>query len=153
MSMMNSEKGSKALLKAISGDENPAEGRANAVASSVRRSEDSDEKAGAKISDDVMLAGGAEILEQAADLSEQTGGHAFTEEELEQATYMAMDIYREARQQQGKLDQGAVGQDLNELKAAEADGTLEEQIPGITEHSQKAGRTQPAEDVAGPVEQ
>jgi len=151
MSMMNSEKGSKALLKSIEG-ENPVEGLANAVASIVMRLEDSAEKAGAKISGDVMMAGGAEILEQAADLSEQAGGHAFTEEELEQAVYMAMDLYREARTQQGKLDQGSFGQDLNDLKAAEADGTLEEQIPGITEHSQKAGQTQPVEDVAVPVE-
>ncbi len=145
MSLMNDEKGLQGLLKAIGGDDNPVEGLANVVASIVMRVEDSADKSGTKISGDVLIHGGAEILEQVADLAEQAGVHEFTEEELESATYMAMDIYRDARQSQGKLDQGAFGQDLKELQAAEADGSLEQQVPGITEHSQRPGRTQPLE--------
>ena len=138
MSLMNDEKGVQNLLKSIEGDGDPIKGLANAVASIVMRVEDSAVKAGEEISGDVLMHGGAEILEQAADLSEQVGGHAFTPEEMESATYMAMDLYRESRGD--KIDQGEQGESMQELQAAEADGSLEKQIPGITEHSQKPGQ-------------
>jgi len=135
MTVMNDKKGLEMILKAIESGESPVNGLANAVASIVMRVEDSARKSGQKVSGDVLLHGGAEILEQAADIAEQAGGHAFTAEELEKATYIAMDLYREARGD--KIDQGKAGESAQELKAAEADGSLEQQIPGLTEHAQQ----------------
>lgn len=137
MTMMNDKKGLKVLLEAIGGDDNPVEGLANVVTSIIIRVEDSAKKSGTEIGGDVLLHGGAEILEQAADLAEQAGVHTFTDDELETATYMAMDMYREARQSQGQIDEGKFGEDMKELQAAEADGSLEQQVPGITEYAQK----------------
>ncbi len=146
MTLMNDKKGLKVLLEVIGGDDNPVEGLANAVVSIIMRVEDSAKQAGTEIGGDVLLQGGAEILEQAADLAEQAGVHTFTDDELESATYMAMDMYREARQAQGQIDQGKFGEDMSELQAAEADGSLEQQVPGITEYARKQG---PPPDAGG----
>lgn len=131
MSIMNDKKGMKKILDAIESGENPVVGLANVVTAIVVRVEDSAKQSGQEISGDVLLQGGAEILEQTADLAEQAGSHAFTEEELEQATYLSMDQYRKARGD--KIDQKEQGASLQELQAAEADGSLEQQIPGLTE--------------------
>ena len=133
MKLMNDEKGIDGLLKAIQGDGDPIQGLADTVAAIVIRVEDSAQKQGVEISPDVLLHGGTELLEQAADLSEQAGNHKFDDKELEAALYRSMDIYRSMREQQGKLPTEQLGQDLQELQAAEKEGSLEEMFPGITE--------------------
>lgn len=138
MRLMNDEKGLDGLLQSIQGDGNPVEGLANTVASIVIRVEDSAQKNGMEISGDVLMQGGTELLEQAADLAEQAGIHEFSETELESALYMAMDIYRETRQQQGKLPTEALGQELEGLRTADREGSIEDMIPGITEYAEKA---------------
>lgn len=138
MSLLHDEKGLSGLLQSIQGDGNPVEGLANTVASIVIRVEDSAQKQGIEISGDVLMHGGTELLEQAADLAEQGGVHEFSDDELESALYLAMDIYRTTREQQGKLPTEQLGLDLQELQAAEQDGSLEKQFPGITEYGQKS---------------
>jgi hypothetical protein len=135
MAIMNDKKGARKMLKVIESGDDPVKGLANAVAAIVMRVEKSAKQSGQEISADVLMHGGAEILEQAADLAEQSGGHAFTEEELEKATYIAMDLYREARGD--KINQEEQGASMQELQAAEADGSLEQQLPGLAEHAQK----------------
>jgi len=137
MSLMNDEKALDVLLQSIQGDGNPIEGLANTVASIVMRVEDSAQQNGVEISGYVLMHGGMELLEQAADLAEQAGVHEFSDTDLESALYLSMDIYRTARQGQGKLDQNKFVQDLEEVKAAEADGSLEKEIPGLTELSKR----------------
>ena len=147
MSLLHNEKALSGLLKAMKGDGNPVEGLANTVASIVMRVEDSAQKKGIEISGDVIMHGGTELLEQAAELAEKAGVHKFSDDEIESALYLAMDIYRTTRQQQGKLPTEQFGQDMQELQAAEKDGSLEKMIPGIgkyaEQHPSEAG--QPAE--------
>lgn len=135
MSIMNDKKGIEKILKVIESGDSPANGLANAVAGIVMRVENSARQNGQEISGDVLLHGGMEILEQAADLAEQAGGHAFTEDELESASYIAMDLYRESSGD--KMDQDKQAESMQELQAAEADGSLEQQLPGLAEHAQK----------------
>lgn len=136
MKLMNDEKGIDGLLKSIQGDGDPIQGLANTVAAIVIRVEDSAQKQGVEISPDVLMHGGTELLEQAADLAEQAGIHEFSEEDLESALYQSMDIYRSMRE--GKLPTEQLGQDLQKLQAAEQDGSLEEMFPGITEFGNKS---------------
>jgi len=135
MNLLHDEKNLDGMLQALSGDGNPVEGLANVVASIVMRVEDSAEKNGVQISGDVLMQGGTNLLEQAAELVEEAGIHEFSEDELGTAVNMAMDIYRSARQQQGKLPTEQLGAEMQELQAAEQDGSLEQLIPGITEHA------------------
>lgn len=137
MSLLHNEKGLSALLQSIQGDGNPVEGLANTVASVVIRVEDSAQQQGAEISGDVLMHGGTELLEQAAELAQEAGIHDFSDDDLESALYLAMDIYRTTRQQQGKLPTEQLGQDMQELQAAEQDGSLEKAIPGLTKYAQE----------------
>jgi hypothetical protein len=150
MSIMNDKKGMDKILKAIESGESPVSGLANVVSAIIMRVEDSAKQSGQEISPDVMLHGGAEIMEQAADLAEQAGGHSFTEEELESASYIAMDLYREARG--NKIDQKRAVESMDEIMASEADGSLEQQVPGLTAHGQKNQPPQGQPPQGGPAQ-
>ncbi len=135
MKMLYDEKAVQKLLTSMEGDGNPVEGLANALVQVVMRLEDSSEQAGEKISPDVLLHGGTELLEQMVDLSEQAGGHKFKEKEIESALYLALDTYRTTRQQQGRLDEDALGADMEQLVQADYKGELDSLIPGIGEYA------------------
>lgn len=137
MRLINDKKGLSKLLKSIEGAGNPVEGLANTVASIVIRVEDSAKQKNVEMSPDVLMHGGTELLEQAAELAEAAGIHEFSEQDLENALNIAMDIYRTTRQQQGKLPTEQLSQDLQEVQAAEQGGELEQMFPGITEVSQR----------------
>ncbi len=148
MRLLHDEGGLKKTLEAIAGDGDPIEGLANVVAGIVMRVEDSATQSGAEISGDVLMQGGTELLEQAAELAEEADIHDFSEEELGQAHQQAMHLYMATRQQQGKLPPEKFAQDLQELQAAEQDGSLETMIPGIAEFAEqqvaKASQAKPA---------
>jgi len=119
-------------------DGNPVEGLANALVMLVMRVEDSALEQGQKISGDVLLHGGTELLEQMADLAQQAGVHDFDESEIETALYLALDTYRVTRQQQGKLPEDELKADMQQLVQADQAGNLEEIIPGIGEYAKNA---------------
>ncbi len=140
--MMNTKEGAKKIVQAIQADGDPVTGLATAVSAIIMRLEDSAEKKGVEIDSDILMHGGAELMSVAADLSKQVGAHQFTDEEIEAAAYKAIDMYRVTRQEQGKLDQQAIGEDLQMLQAAEQQGGLESVLPGISQAVQ--GMDQPA---------
>ena len=135
MKMLDDRKALPKILESIEAGGKPAEGLANALAMLVMRLEDSSTQQGQKISGDVMLHGGTELLEQMVELVEQAGGHKFTEKEMEAALYLALDQYRTTRQQQGKLPEEELQSDMQELMRADQAGGLEEMIPGIGEYA------------------
>lgn len=134
----NGNKVSPQVMEALKGDGNPVDGLANATAMVVMRTEDSATQKGRKIPGDVVFHAGTEVLEDLADLASQAGIHDFTEEEMEGAAYQALDIYRAQRQQQGSLDMGAIGQDFEQIMAAEKSGQLDQMFPGIEGYAKKA---------------
>jgi len=138
-----SEGGQKSILDSIAGggqggDGNPVEGLANALVMLVMRLEDSAEQAGTKMSGDVMLHGGSELLELMVEMAEEAGIHTFDDSEIESALYLALDTYRATRQQQGKLPEEQLQADFEEVQRAEQAGQLEEVIPGIGEYAKRA---------------
>ena len=138
MQMLDDEKALPQILESIRGDGNPVEGLANALVALVMRLEDSAEEQGQKISGDVMLHGGTELLEQMVEIAEKAGVHEFDEKEMESALYLALDTYRATRQEQGKLPEEALQADMQELVQADQAGGLEELIPGITKYAETA---------------
>ena len=146
MKLIFNKQGVQNILKAIKGDGKPVDGLANALVMVVTRLEDSAEQAGQKISPDVVMHGGVELLEQLADLAQKAGVHDFSKKELDGALYRAMDLYRERRQQQGKLPVDQLKGDFQQMQQAEQQGTLENDLPGITQFAQNA----PAPDKKAP---
>jgi hypothetical protein len=83
MRLIYDKKGVKRIVESLDGAGNPVEGLASTLAGVARRLIDSAEKNGVQFSTDVMLHGTGELAEQLANLSAESGGHKYTEDELE----------------------------------------------------------------------
>lgn len=150
MTMAYDEKMMPQIITTMEGDGNPVEGLGNVVAMIVMRLEDSAKQSGIEISGDVMYHGAVELIEQLAELGEEAGVATFKEEDLESALYIALDIYRSTRQDQGVLPVDEISQDMNDLVAAEQAGTLDQMLPGVSEFAarqQGSGKPQRGREV------
>lgn len=139
------EKTAPQILKRLQASGNPIEGLASATVNVVLGLKDSAEKAGQKLDPAVLLHGGAELMENIAELSDAAGVHKFTPEELEQATYAAMDQYGTIEKERGTLDTAAFEEDARMLLEADQAGRLDELLPGITEKAKQMGGAKPQE--------
>lgn len=108
-------------------DQDPVDGLAVAAVTAVQRVQAAAERAGEKIDGGVMFHGGVEIIETLADDAATLGIYDFTPEDLEAATYRAMDLYRESM----PPDPAAVQDDMQALLEADRAGRLGEVLPGI----------------------
>ena len=132
-SVIYDEKSLPQIIESLKGDGNPVEGLANTAVGVVVRVQDSAEQAGQALPQEVVFNAGVEILEDLAGLSEKAGVHEFTPEELEGATFQAMDRYRELR---GGADGAALAgakEDFNKIVAIDQAGRLDEVVPGLSE--------------------
>jgi hypothetical protein len=95
---------------------------------------DSGSRQGIEFDNAIVLAAGEEFMGDAANFSENAGMHEFTDKEMETAVYIAADVYRGLQQDGGNIDPNAAAANMETLAAAEANGTLEEVLPGVTEN-------------------
>lgn len=82
MRLIYGEKTLPSVIKSLEGDGNPVEGLANTISTVVMRLVDSAAKKGVELPPDVVMYGAGELIEQLADLSKESGGHAYTDEEM-----------------------------------------------------------------------
>lgn len=85
---------------------------------------------------EIIMHGGAEILEDLADLAGQPGPdgqpiHTYTEDDVNQAMIHAVNLYRITATQAGMLDEEALAQEFADILNAQEDGTLGKMLPGI----------------------
>lgn len=138
------------VLERIKATPNPVEGLATVVATTVFRVQQSAVEAGQELSPDVLMQGGQEVLLDLADQVAKAGIHDYSEQEIEAATYAAVDQYREMAGKAGFLDEGAAVQDANSLVQMDRTGELDETLPGLKEKfAGIGGGDQPAEDPKG----
>lgn len=142
MNLIYDEKGLQQTLESLEGDGSPIEGLASTLIGVVSRLEDSAEEAGTPISGDVVYHGGVELLEQLAEMSSKAKLHDYSEEDMESALFMALDQYRQMRQQQGKLPEDELKADFNSILQAEQAGNLDQALPGIEEYAARASQQQ-----------
>ena len=139
MKMVFDKSGLENMVQSIAGDGNPVQGLGNTLAMLVMRLEDSAEQSGQEIPGDVKYHGSVELLEHLADLAKVAKIHDFSEEEMESALYLALDQYRVARQEQGKLPVEALKSDMNQLLQAEQSGNIDQVLPGLSDYAKQAG--------------
>lgn len=137
LNLIYDEKTKDRVIERLGATDDPVDDLANTVAVTVMGLQDSAERSGRKISDDVLFHGGIEILEDLANLAEKAGIHSFSEDELEAATYRALDTYREMATQAGKIDPEALKQEFGSILQADKQGALEQVLPGIGQAAQK----------------
>jgi hypothetical protein len=133
------KKSKDSVQQGLAGGDNPVAGLANTAAMVVARVEESAEEGGQELPDGVVLHAGMEILSDLANLAGEAGIHDFTDEEIEAATYQAMDRYREIRGD--KIDGEKYAAEFEQLKQADASGELDQQFPEL---AQRYGQQQPA---------
>lgn len=131
MKLMYSDQVMPKVLERIKGNGNPIEGLAGATVMLVSRLDDSAQAQGQAIDADVKFQGASELMEQLAELAQTAGIHEYAPEEIEAAVYLALDTYRALRQQQGRLDMGAINEDMRTLVQADQAGRLGELLPGV----------------------
>lgn len=85
MRLIYNEKTLPAVLQSLEGEGNPPLGLANTTLAVIKRLEQSAAKAGKEIPPDAHAQGTVEIMQLLAELSEKTGGHEYTRDELEAA--------------------------------------------------------------------
>lgn len=139
------------VLQAIEADGNPVEGLANVLTMIVMRLEDSAKQSGTELTADVMFHGARELLEQLVDLAEQAGIAQIDEKQMDSAFYLALDMYRSQRQEQGALNTDELKAGMNEIMQAEQQGQLDELLPGLSEFAKNA--PQPPPDAIRPQDQ
>ena len=127
------------IIESLAGDGNPVDGLANTAVSIVVRVLDSAEQAGQAIPPDVVFGAGVEIIENLADLAGKAGVHEFTEQEIEGATFQAMDLYREMKGRDGGAARPQIVQDFNNIVELDQAGRLDEVAPGLGEKFAQGG--------------
>ncbi len=133
LSAVYDDKSLPQIIESLKGDGDPLDGLANTAVAVVVRVQDSAEKAGQALSPDVVFQAGIEILEDLAELAGKAGVHEFTAQEIEGATFRAMDIYREMKGRDGGADRPEIVESFNRVVALDQAGKLDEMAPGLTE--------------------
>jgi hypothetical protein len=119
---------------------------ANVTVWLVTMLETSAEQSGDKVPDDVLLHGAIALMEELAEVSEAAKIHTYTEQELNAALLKAVDLYREAGTQSGKINPDDLKQEFGQIVDADKAGNVQSVLPGIETAPQGAPAAQPAPD-------
>jgi hypothetical protein len=95
------------------------------------------EGGGVNVGPDVMMQGGAEIIEELAELSDRAGAHTYTDEEKQAALYKGADLMQAQMKQKGEITPDQAKKNLDQLKSADQEGELDK-IPGLKDLAGKA---------------
>lgn len=138
------------ILQSLDATNDPIMNLANTIVQVVHFVATSAKASQTEISGDVLIQGGAEVMGDLADLAGKVGIHDYSDDEIEGATYRAMDLYRELQKQDGSLDINAAKQDMKDIMVADKEGRLDELLPGVQERY--GVKKPPAEGEAPPEE-
>ena len=135
------------VLKMLQAGDDPIDGLAVTAASIVSRVQDAAEQAGQKLSGDILLHGGAEIVADLAMIATKAKIHDFEQspKDFEAAWYRALDEYRVMRQAAGKIDQNIAKQDLATLQQADQTGELATLMQRMQSRQAAPGGGEPTE--------
>lgn len=87
--------------------------------------------AGQDMPDEVIFHGGAEIVEELVDLGEELGLFELDDQQVEQAFYRAVDIYRQVSPRMDDAAKQSLTAEFEQVVAADKEGRLGEIIPGM----------------------
>lgn len=110
--------------------EDPTDALANAAMTLVKNFADSAANSGKPIPGDVLMhAGTNEVLPDLAELAEKAGYHEYTDDELNNSLFKAMDMYQAVNTE--SLNKDELNQDFQSMMQADKEGRLGEVLPGI----------------------
>lgn len=127
------------VLQSLKAGNNPISSLARTTITLILRLKDAYEQNKAPIDDAVLFGVGKAILEDLAQTATLAKIHDFSQHDIDVAFYNAMDMYRAIGVQKGWLDPKEFQQEIQQIKQADADGTLDKILPGMQEVAQKVG--------------
>lgn len=139
MTMIYDDKMTPQILQNLEGGGNPMQGLARTTAMIVHRIEGDAERQGKELADGVVFNAGIEIGEDLADLQRTAGIADLSDDQMEQATYMAMDEYRNM----GGMDPKKAQAELADMQAMDESGELDRVAPGLREKAMQASGAPP----------
>jgi hypothetical protein len=101
-----------------------------------------------KPDDLIIMHGGKELLETLAQLGADSGGHDYSQDELNQAWLHGQDLYRETASAAGLIDDDALKQQFDEIVTSDKEGRLGQTLPAL-DKAEVATDEQPEEAPAG----
>lgn len=123
------------LIEALQAGENPVMNLALAAVSVVRGLKESARAAGQDIPDEILYYAGSEVIEVIAEAAEAAKIAEYSEEDLERALFIAADIYREQAAAAGEIDEDEAKAEFAELQQADAEGRLDDYLPGAAKRA------------------
>lgn len=153
MMALYDEKFMKGAVKAMKASNSPVEGVARVAASVASRVYASSRKSGYDLPGEVVLHGGAELLELTKEMAEAAGVAKMDDDQTEAAFYLAADMFRSALHGQGLINKEAALTDLNEFRVMEQDGRLADVMAHFNKGGFGAGGPAPQQPAPMPPEQ
>lgn len=135
----DSKKPAPKVIEALGASENPTMNLASAAVSIVMYLSENAAERGVEIDDSILYHVGVAVVEELAAIAAKEGIHDFSEQEIEQAFYQALDMYRTAGAESGLVDEEQLKQGFETIRQADAEGRLGEVLPGIESRMKEQG--------------
>jgi hypothetical protein len=124
------------VVQALQGSDDPMMNLATTAVSLVSSLRDSAKQAGHRVPDEILYHGAVAIIEELGEVAEAAGIHDYSEDDLEQALYLSLDLYRTAGEQSGDVDAEQLKAGFAQIQQADQQGRIEEVLPGIQSRMQ-----------------
>lgn len=129
---------SESVLKSLKGSDNPVMNLATTASMLVRTLMKSAQANGMQIPNDVLFHAGADIVGLLAEVADVAKIHQYSDEDVERAFYLGLDMYRQAGTEEGDVDPEALKQEFGMIREADQSGNLEQVLPGISQRMKEA---------------
>jgi hypothetical protein len=133
-----------AFLKVVKAAKDPVSELGKFAANVAFRVVQAAQDSGVDIDDEIVLQGGAEIVEALVEVSEEGGGPEFEPDQIDGAFYAAADEYRSLMEGAGQINPDAAQQGMQDIAAAEQSGELEQMLQGAAPAGAQPGPPPPA---------
>lgn len=126
------------MLEIIKTAEDPKAALAMAAVNVVMTIQDSAAKDGQTISEDILVHGGVNVIEDIANFANVSGAHTYKPKDIEEASLAAMDLYGSMAVDRGLVDKDSAVSGYNDLIKANEEGRLEEVLPNAKDAAKYA---------------
>jgi hypothetical protein len=133
-----------AFLKVMKASSDPVSELGKFAANVAFRVVQAAQEQGVDIDDEIILQGGAEIVEVLVEVSEEGGGPNFEPDQVDGAFYAAADEYRSLMEGAGQVDTEGAKANMQDFAAAEQSGELEQMLQGAGPAGAQPGPPPPA---------
>lgn len=121
------------IIASLKASDKPVLNLATTAVTLVTALQQSAKASGQPVPGEVLFHAATEIIEDLAEVSEAAKIHDYSEEEMENALYLGLDMYREQATKTGDIDTEQLKEGWEQVKQADASGTMDQFAPGLAQ--------------------